>query len=59
MYSKMKYMAKYKEMMTFRVTPEEKAIIQEYCKNTGKKQVDVFREFVRVLRNKLGKTSKT
>ena len=52
-------MAKYKEMMNFRVTPEEKAIIQEYCDNTGRTQVDVFREFVRALKRKLPKTPKT
>lgn len=52
-------MSKNKEMMAFRVTSEEKAIIQEYCENTGRTQVDVFREFVRGLKRRLPKTPKT
>ena len=42
-----------KEMMNFRVTEQEKAIVHEYCQLTGRTQTDVFREFVRSLDKKL------
>ncbi len=44
-----------KQMMTFRVTEQEKAIVHEYCNLTCRTQTDVFREFVRSLEKKLQK----
>jgi hypothetical protein len=44
-----------KHMLTFRVTEQEKKILNTYCDLTGRTQVDVFREFVRSLENKLQK----
>ena len=46
-------MVERKEMMNFRITEQEKAIVHEYCKLTGRTQTDVFREFVRSLDKKL------
>jgi hypothetical protein len=42
-------------MLTFRVTEQEKKILNTYCDFTGRTQVDVFREFVRSLEDKLQK----
>lgn len=42
-------------MLTFRVTEQEKSTLNRYCDLTGRTQVDVFREFVRSLENKLQK----
>ena len=44
-----------KLMLTFRVTEQEKGVLNRYCDLTGRTQVDVFREFVRSLENKLQK----
>ncbi|MDR9893160.1 hypothetical protein G7B40_032075 [Aetokthonos hydrillicola Thurmond2011] len=44
-----------KLMLTFRVTQQEKKILNTYCDLTGRTQVDVFREFVRTLENKIQK----
>ncbi|MBW4501272.1 MAG: hypothetical protein KME57_17335 [Scytonema hyalinum WJT4-NPBG1] len=46
-------MAERKEMINFRITEQEKAIVHEYCQLTGRTQTDVFREFVRSLDKKL------
>jgi hypothetical protein len=48
-------MAERKEMMNFRITEQEKAIVHEYCELTGRTQTDVFREFVRSLEKRLAK----
>ncbi len=48
-------MAIRKEMMNFRITEQEKAIVHEYCELTGRTQTDVFREFVRGLEERLPK----
>jgi hypothetical protein len=37
-----------KLMLTFRVTEQEKGILNKYYDLTGRTQVDVFREFVRL-----------
>jgi hypothetical protein len=42
-------MGKPKLLVNFRVTPEERAILQKYCEQTGRAQSDVLREFVRSL----------
>ncbi len=39
--------------INFRVTDEEKQILQQYCEQTGRQQSDVLREFVRSLKRKL------
>ncbi len=44
-----------KMMLTFRVTEQEKITLNRYCDLTGRTQVDVFREFIRTLENKLQK----
>ncbi|HBE16240.1 MAG TPA: CopG family transcriptional regulator [Cyanobacteria bacterium UBA11367] len=46
-------MAKAEFTVNFRLTAQEKAILQEYCKETGRGQTEVFREFVRSLDKKL------
>jgi len=42
-------MAKPNLYITFRVTPEEKEILQNYSERTGRAQSDVLREFIRNL----------
>lgn len=44
-----------KDLVNFRVTKDEKEILQEYCTLTGRTQTDVFREFIRSLRQKVTK----
>ncbi|GAA6615416.1 hypothetical protein NUACC26_012090 [Scytonema sp. NUACC26] len=39
--------------ITFRVIPEEKEILKQYCEQTGRQQSDVMREFIRSLKKKL------
>jgi len=45
-------MAKPNLYITFRVTPEEKEILQNYSERTGRAQSDVLREFIRNLEKK-------
>lgn len=44
-----------KVMMTFRITESERSVVQQYCELTNRNQTDVFREFVRVLAQRLSK----
>jgi len=45
-------MGKPKLLINFRVTLEERTILQNYCEQTGRAQSDVLREFVRSLEKK-------
>jgi uncharacterized protein (DUF1778 family) len=49
------YMIKSKDIVNFRVTKQEKEILQEYCELTGRTQTDVYREFIRELSKRLSK----
>jgi hypothetical protein len=40
-------------MMTFRITLEERSVVQKYCELTDRNQTDVFREFIRELAQRL------
>jgi len=51
-------MAKPNLYITFRVTPEEKEILQNYSERTGRAQSDVLREFVRSLEKKPSRSPK-
>lgn len=44
-----------KVMMTFRITEAERSVVQKYCELTDRNQTDVFREFVRILADRLSK----
>ncbi|BAY47243.1 TOBE domain protein [Scytonema sp. HK-05] len=46
-------MTKDKDIVNFRVTKQEKEILQEYCELTGRTQTDVYREFIRDLSKRL------
>ncbi|WP_226594785.1 ribbon-helix-helix protein, CopG family [Microseira wollei] len=48
-------MNKRENVVNFRITSEEKRILQEYCNETGRNQTEVFREFIRSLDQKLSK----
>jgi hypothetical protein len=45
--------------ITFRVTAEEKELLNNYCEIEGRIQSDVLREFVRSLKQKIKKKRNT
>jgi len=49
-------MGKPKLLINFRVTLEEKEILQNYCEQTGRTQSDVLKEFVRSLEKKASRS---
>jgi len=44
--------------ISFRVTTEERLILQNYCEQTGRGKSDVLREFVRSLEKKMSRSPK-
>jgi len=49
-------MVKLNIVISFRVTTEERLMLQNYCEQTGRGQSDVLREFVRSLEKKTSRS---